>query len=130
MARVQSARRDRSHLAHERLRLMADVDSLDWPAESCGVRSRAAQSMLATSASPFTLLIWIAKADQRFAGHAAVTTCPRAIARRLRDAAPPGAVVVARMRAMNLPYWNVTAVLNEAGIERRPANRAGSGRVD
>ena len=86
-----------SHLAHERLRLMADVDSLT------GLQNRAAfeAALRKSIAGDQRLAIHFIDLD-RFKlindslGHAAGDHVLRAIARRLRDAAPPGAVV-ARM---------------------------------
>ena len=106
-----------SHLAHERLRLMADVDSLT------GLQNRAAfeAALRKSIAGDQRLAIHFIDLD-RFKlindslGHAAGDHVLRAIARRLRDAAPPGAVV-ARMGGDEFAVLERYSGLERAGIE-------------
>jgi len=106
-----------SHLAHERLRLMADVDSLT------GLQNRAAfeAALRKSIAGDQRLAIHFIDLD-RFKlindslGHAAGDHVLRAIARRLRDAAPPGAVV-ARMGGDEFVVLERYGGLERAGIE-------------
>lgn len=106
-----------SHLAHERLRLMADVDSLT------GLQNRAAfeAALRKSIAGDQRLAIHFIDLD-RFKlindslGHAAGDHVLRAIARRLRDAARPGAVV-ARMGGDEFAVLERYSGLERAGIE-------------
>lgn len=106
-----------SHLAHERLRLMADVDSLT------GLQNRAAfeAALRKSITGDQRLAIHFIDLD-RFKlindslGHAVGDHVLRAIARRLREAAPPGAVV-ARMGGDEFAVLERYGGLERAGIE-------------